>query len=123
MINPAELRIGNCILDSNGKLINVDYHHIRIAVIYKVLNPEPNYSAIPLTAEILHKCGFKKKGPYGRIGYIDYWDNDGFEIISVDGGGFEVFGSEWTIGKTFYNLHQLQNIYYALFHEELQINL
>lgn len=78
------------------------------------LNTELNeIEPIPLTEEILLKCGFFE----GQIGY--YFLND--ITISVEGQVY--FGDEETWVAELQYLHQLQNLYFALTNQELEINL
>lgn len=116
MIPINELRIGNAICDMNGhiflKIIDAD------VLKYASDNCEP----IPLTPEILEKCGFKN----GRenemwIGLPNHqhlvYDLEQM-IVIIEG-----------VSLTFVpyiqplQLHQLQNLYFALTGEELQVNL
>lgn len=76
---------------------------------------------IPLTAEWLERCGFKKGSSYIGIGY--HWDGPN-EISIVEQNvdkedTYRLYGSEWTIGNDFKYLHQLQNLYFSLTGEEL----
>ena len=80
---------------------------------------------IPLTEEILLKCGFKFKkcGPCGQ----DQWANlDIWSIPCSDTGNFiTIRGSSrnsfilYPYGTYIHSLHQLQNLYFALTGEEL----
>jgi hypothetical protein len=83
---------------------------------------------IPLTPEILEKCGFEKDKVTG-----DYWDmvdeygcsKQNFVIFHYEDGTFSVGSSlgEYSVGKQFKYLHQLQNLYFALTGEELEVKL
>jgi hypothetical protein len=80
---------------------------------------------IPLTPEILEKAGFEYEdmgddSPYERWICKNYkelwvWDFNGEEWMFCLGDAFEQGG--------FHYLHQLQNLYFALAGEELEINL
>lgn len=78
---------------------------------------ETRCDGIPLTPEILERCGFEKNKDftYGA----SYTNGD--IIIVENKEGYELFASEWTIGETFYYLHELQNICLDLFKFKLEI--
>lgn len=106
-----ELRIGNYILLDGGK------HKIRRDTLINILRGVSNLKPIPLTEEILLKCGFKHKGNgfYEILGCFIELCNVGDEFYYC---GFK--------GKSIGNikhLHQLQNLYYCLTGEELNIKL
>lgn len=131
MIQASELRIGNWVKTNTqivgtnspefGKItqiymdgFSVDYHY-----------PSKWYEPIPLTPEILEKCGFEKVddgiSPFYKLIISKT------EVISIE--------DDWSLGLNAKNekstqgyatnanicqhLHQLQNIYYALTGEEL----
>lgn len=75
-------------------------------------------SGIPLTPEILENAGFERNDNF-RTGA---WTLDDIDLVEADG-RFELFGSEWSIGKPFDYLHELQNICFSLFRMELPIKL
>ena len=125
MIDARELRIGNHVLDV----------HERVAIISTISDASVRLSSrnyhydsfncseirpIPLTEEILMRCGAENliNSATGRTSF-----DIGSLMFENEEGGFCVFGSEWTIGKPFYYLHQLQNLYFALTGEELNIQL
>jgi hypothetical protein len=70
---------------------------------------------IPLTPEILEKCGFQR----ATIG--GYYKD--FEDITVRLFQEEGFYSLEYIGTKIQYLHQLQNLYFALTSEELKVNI
>ena len=72
---------------------------------------------IPLTEEILLKCGFEKKNGYvfRKIGFI----LNGRKV--KDSIGFHFIHYECTTECSY--LHQLQNLYFALTGEELNVEL
>ena len=118
MINANELRIGNWV-----KLFNDDFYKIHVisktviqveggiigGEVFKLEHIQP----IPLTPEILEKCGFKK----GSI----YFYFSKFRIVKIND------SNNWLIllSDTYHHLcklkhlHQLQNLYFALTGEEL----
>lgn len=139
VIELKELRIGNLLL-YKGELVCVtmlscdidDEYEDQICFVNfgKSSNEKGGWNRslvndlqrIPLTPEWLERCGFIKGGDYGfGIGY--FWDHpqDICLVEFIDNGEFRLYGSEWTIGKDFKFLHQLQNLYFALTAEELTI--
>jgi hypothetical protein len=78
---------------------------------------------ILLTRAILEKSGFIKGDtlqPSGQIPYA-HKDNGSFIIISCEDGTFWLDGYVYDVNVEF--VHQLQNLYFALIGEELEINL
>ena len=123
MIQPTELRIGNYIeydgnyykIDSLSRgLPTLNTLAFGIGVVdYNNINP------IPLTEEILIKCGFKRihQSKFRAVDihifcYLHETMN-GDWILDIDGRTISVVKS----------LHQLQNLYHAITGNELEINL
>lgn len=115
-ISVNELRIGNLVFDYgiitevNGFLLT------RLEEINNEGKLVVNISPIPLTEEWLIKFGFYKN-EYG------YWKNLGhgfnFHVLFI-GGEFSFCVS--SIGETkLKHVHQLQNLYFSLVGEELEI--
>jgi len=131
MIQASELRIGNYLSDFQDRLVKVNAireHGIRCRYNRRDTGEEhsslydcSNLSPIPLTPEILEKCGFEKRGKNGYYGngkgnllYIDISNNSLLQAGAYD---------SWAILTTkLQHLHQLQNLYYALTGEELIYN-
>jgi len=132
MIHSNELRIGNWVYNANYKNkfptkvhgideIGIDpqleFEDIHCSIGYESLlsNLEP----IPLTEEILLKCGFVNI------------ESKTVDILKFFGGGITVCYDK--VDKYYYiklhsnielkHLHQLQNLYFALTGEELKIEL
>lgn len=126
MINAKELRIGNLVFDSRtvgdrSGLPKV-LHETTVIQIEerKFDNGDYNYlEPIPITSEILKKCGFAEQK--GDEWYIEY-QNDFFIVVKSNMQvrlGFDVstyFEEEFDHIKY---LHQLQNLFFALTGEEL----
>lgn len=140
MIKPNELRIGNFVFDdendfcrisalySTKKIKHEQYEEEDIQVEYdndngiyltKVIN------AIPLTPGILEKCGFI----INMTGTAWWSDN---EVLLIGQNGDYFYYGEWggdsdepTVDEKIQlkSLHQLQNLYFALTGNELDINL
>ena len=140
MIQPNELRTGNILQyfigeeDCEWEFTTIDWQDIRWA---QEVNENFNlvHKPVFLTDELLEKCGFK----CDRVDYTEYWnriDGDGFHLdffslrrhdpaayYSIGrkhDGYFEIYTQRDV--KIWY-LHQLQNLYFALTGEELEINL
>lgn len=79
------------------------------------------YEPIPLTEEILLKCGFEKYSEGNFVlgnfilSYLTTDENFEFE--------YKVSGIDSWLLKDIKYLHQLQNLYFALTNEELTVNL
>jgi len=143
MIAANELRIGNWLhykIDEmqpsgfrliNDKFIQVDsinYDHLLKSELpdsYCINHGNRNYYyPIPLTPEILEKCGFK----FRNQNYVTWYYKPlmGFastmKIFVHD--DFYFFNPyEWNFQREIKSLHQLQNLYYALTGEELTLSL
>ena len=105
-----DLRIGNWIFD-NGTMTKVAPSHILELWEADRLWIQP----IPLTPEILEKCGFEKfKGLWNyKLVPIGYELN----LVKINGLNENEFENQ--IGESIKHLHHLQNLYYALTGEEL----
>lgn len=111
IITANELRIGNWVESFSKQYRKIDHLDIRDVAEWRLIEP---YRPIPLTPEILEKCGFKWHGG-DHYELSDCWIEDykgGYRIVRPD------------FCKTiFKNLHQLQNLYFTLTGNELTINL
>lgn len=120
MIKSNELRIGNKINYVGGE--NVLVYHITESVEIDVVADNQLYEPIPLTPEILDKAGFERKDIYGpgipRLGKFE---------IALEGEDFRNALMTVLYDKKIMikvgALHQLQNLYFALTGNELEINL
>ena len=118
-----DLRIGNWIYESKATQFPMQVEAIfQDGTLY--LNFEGNegdvwdcnvkdIEAIPLTNEILLKCGFEKIG----MAYIKGM----FIINGRSDGRFQLGNSGMSVELTF--LHQLQNLFYSLTGKELEVEL
>lgn len=135
MINKTEIRLGNWVIENkNGndcyaqiegiKLVDAENTNCIIETQYQT-TPIEYISPIPLTEEILLKCGFeniykseyRNKFDHNKLLYIGY-DFSLCEDKSME--GFRYYGKYISHIKY---LHQLQNLYWCLCGEELEINL
>ena len=133
MVQANELRIGNYISYKNERWIKVGYHEIRYAVLY----PDTSYYPIPLTFEILEKaglpdqeinekgCGWFHRGNFlvGKTKYHYHFHKNSkrltLAIVVTLEKGSDTTAFAWDI----YYVHQLQNLYFALTGQELEVNL
>lgn len=114
-MNANELRIGNYLQSSC--IIKIDAKFI-----YEYEKVGGNYKPIPLSEEILLKCGAKVLRDKERW-VIEFGHNEGlyFDIhekyveLCFQRGEYPFFKIDY--------LHQLQNLYFALTQTELTINL
>ena len=142
MIDAKELRIGNWIIFKGYRkqiisirewaaergIYLIDLGDTREEMGIRTIDIHP----IPLTTEILEKCGFKLCANYSDNDYTVYYDNDVDLFLTLNWrdretgfnpqkpnyeGELESFGIEIKY------LHQLQNLYYALTQKELEVNL
>jgi hypothetical protein len=75
---------------------------------------------IPLTPEILEKAGFKFDGDFNSYSISSVILSKNYCLCSI---GDEYLCELNRIGKPIKHIHQLQNLYFALTGEELQIIL
>lgn len=116
-IKASELRIGNWISGTNDlyvKITNINQSTIRYDVdneLESILDDYCNIKPIPLTEEILLKCGFNNHtNEMFFIAGLQIWKCNDLFLCNKNG----------VIIKS---LHQLQNLFFALTKTELQIYL
>lgn len=112
-MNAAELRIGNLVLFKGNK-IKIESVEISYCEQYQGEFNE-TFKPIKLTEEILLKCGFVQDK---EILYRWYLDSK-YIVYDIDDGGFKYDGV-W-IRPLIKHLHQLQNLYFCLIGNELEI--
>lgn len=140
MIKASELRVGNAVevnLKSNDEAIshtviieslndrgiNLSSHaeNVNADTVFSQIVCQwlfEHISGIPLTPEILEKCGFNPfLHNFEKSIKISYSLHDNFAYV---GNSTSTSG---TSVKNIKHLHQLQNLYFALTGEELQVNL
>lgn len=124
MINANELRVGNYVVFSEDrtifKVIEISEKGLGIENKQEITWIEmETFEPIPLTEEILLKCGFKcSRGESFQLMLNDWTNlyyNCGYFEISVNKHAFSLNHIQY--------LHQLQNIYHSLTNKELEINL
>ena len=124
MIQVNELRIGNLIYSSSGGVkyvVGTSYktilHSSSLESYTYYEDYDSNCEPIPLTEEILLKCGAKKTDKEDSFG--------GFIIYYPNGNGMRIKNNEWSnqhITVKIEFLHQLQNLYWCLCGKELTFN-
>jgi|ERR1051325_3201089 hypothetical protein len=123
----TELRIGNWVKyqDKHLQVIEFSPYMICCAPHWGFDNFE-DIEGIPLTPEILEKCGFNygnNKSGVLRL-EIAYLNEDYPCTLQVSGSGIQICRSGvGSICPSIFYLHQLQNLYFALTGKELEINL
>jgi len=117
MINANELRIGNWYVNQWGEYLQVD------ADLFGADNLETYANPIPITAEILEKCGFVFGATSSTMWGIKDSDGDWLEFEGIFNGILEPYmyytGANISQKAKPKHLHQLQNLYYSLTNEEL----
>lgn len=123
-MNATELRIGNIVFynSENGKNEPVRYYCTINGADLRIMQDDENYlkshEPIALTPEMLKKCLNYDKGHYTMNGLRGY-----FVALHLGGKMYaEFYIGQYSVCKVEY-LHQLQNLYFALTGEELEINL
>jgi hypothetical protein len=121
----TELRIGNLVY-YNGILTKITPTEITFQEYWQrnkgknSLKPEESIQPIPLTEEILFRCGFEwcaeAFGYFDKLHAAYIWDNGDIEIHPFCTNDQDC----WVKIKY---VHQLQNLYFALTGEELNIEL
>ncbi len=138
-MKPEELRIGNLAQDQNGNILEVrgikvgNIHYYVIDRSKYPLNEGWQAEPIPLTEEWLLKFGFEcEEDIFFKLPFPENisWCRD-FAFILFNGvfGGVEIITyHDKSKQKVFHehtvyikHVHQLQNLYYALTGEELEI--
>ncbi len=130
MINDNELRLGNYVYygESIRQITMLQHSPQRMAIgVDNLITLHERISPIPLSGELLVKCGFVLKNeddffPYYRIKHtrINELVEYKFDISTI--GDDEWRWIDGNANVPFYYLHQLQNLYFALTNSELPIN-
>src|SRR5689334_13663512 len=118
MIQPNEIRVGNRIAPTRpyppGNKAHIICDEDFLEVLFGARDYD-NYEGIPLTPEILEKCGFVYTEPADKLndGYYDLGYRFRFVYIKGEGLLFLPNGHS-LINRWYKHLHQLQNLYFAL---------
>ena len=133
MINANELRLGNHILQKiNNRIVTVKctLQHFELL---SAGNGKDIYPVI-LKAELLEKSGFSENKDYPLLPdamefilVLPVTGNNKNEIRAYIKNNKECFGravvNGLPVSNNFYHLHQLQNLYFALTNEELEVKV
>lgn len=114
MINANELMLGNWV---NHIMQNVK---LTPNILLNISNDSRNYSPIQLTPEILEKAGFERVNHIHGYTFYSSKKKLGNPCIYVYDTKTEVMG--YMVSHVKY-VHQLQNLYFALTGQQLEINL
>jgi hypothetical protein len=133
MINPAHLRIGNIVTYSSGGIDSKAWKFVTPHAFQVMDEGELTPQGILLTPQVMADLGFKHRPP--GIGGADMWqgagfwskkDKDGFTFqlrgnVSTAKGGVLHFQEYPNAHVEF--LHELQNLYYIMTRQELDVKL
>lgn len=113
MINVKEVRVGN-ILQYKGHMWTVEYNNL-----FRLELAGHEHEGIPLTPEILEKCGFKlNANAVPQRWNKPFRESTIYLYIGLSGNiSFTPFAWNYTLEVN--HLHQLQNLYFALTGTEL----
>lgn len=122
----TEVRIGNWVYNEKRHFMKVSSisHDSGIMCIAHI--PENNCFPIPLSRDIVQKCGFGEVGMYENVYHKDnfriHFDkNCKKENEETDSVLFIIYNEDdSTFSKEVSSLHQLQNLYFALSGGELE---
>lgn len=133
MINANELRLGNSVLFNGVIKESIDFYDLQL-----IHDGVDAYEPVPLTPEILEKCGFEKiphlilsssyRYSLGRNRYLSINDcgtpNEMWFLTEEEGNDLKhiVTIRNYDYDKGSY-LHQLQNLIFELIGKELSITL
>lgn len=125
MIDPREIRAGNWVIKITGKDINTqsffEYKAIAFDEYYytfaKVCFP------IKITPAILGECGFKHEFGDWYINRPAEGIDDGFPFLRYHHDDYCWYFEKTKLLSQPVYLHQLQNLFYALSNEELNVHL
>lgn len=133
MINASELRLGNYLMQKVATRIITTpctFQH------FELLSKGESKDLFPviLKAELLEKCGFSENKDYPLLPsarefklVLPVIGNHQNEIYAYIKNNKECFGratlNGLPVSNNFYHLHQLQNLYFALTGEELNIKM
>jgi hypothetical protein len=124
MIKANELRFGNIVFELESVIVHSINEHGINRDKQGVVIPFDMLTGIPLNAELLEKCGFETNmdDPENkwlrlktRNHVFEADESTQFEIVYVDVHGYKVGFAK--------HLHQLQNLFFALTGQELEVNL
>jgi hypothetical protein len=128
MINANELRIGNWIKHGESPGMHEfpnTLFQVSTDLFYDIARghiSEYHLEPIPLTPELLEKCGFEKR----PMAYMRLKSDSFYISVRTKHMTFAISKSDkatWRLMVNIKYLHQLQNLYFALTGKELEIDL
>jgi hypothetical protein len=132
MIKGHEFRLGNYLMHKTGVRILT----VRCTVEHFALLPggEKDLFPVVLSAPVLEKCGFTENKKYALlpesrefVRVVPVMGSGDIEIKAYIKNNKECFGRVMMTGvplsNNFHHLHQLQNVYFALTGNELEVTL
>jgi hypothetical protein len=112
----SDLRIGNYVYDTLGKVNKIDLE----AITYIVKEPHNQVKPIPLTKEWLLKIGFEFAVDTWYLNGFSLWETEFGDDKGATGiGYFYELRAKGMMDKHIQYLHELQNLYYSLTGEEI----
>lgn len=131
-IQASDLRIGNWVMDDDGKVSKIEALWSKEWKEFDGSDPElfglrinndigwlsDHLSGIPLTPEILEKCGFNK---VNRSSTTRGWQDKNIHLREMSDGKIVLQAGYKKINVV--SLHQLQNLYFCLTGSELEVNI
>lgn len=129
MVDVNELRIGNWFIGYDNKPFQWELEHFKMLSTVDV--DEIIKSPIPLTEDILLKCGFEKKSMYDVEKYrIEVWFledigylSPNFEYCINASNDHSEYDNITALSTPMNSLHQLQNLYFSLTGKELEVKI
>jgi hypothetical protein len=129
-----ELRIGNIVDLGNriAKIIDISHLSCTVVDLEETQDTVEDYDRVQgliLTDEWFEKWGFNKDGEYWSMGIFDYkycfkyrdWANNwAFYQEYTDSPNSKDDGIKYPISFDIQYVHQLQNLWYSLLHEEIE---
>ena len=130
MINKKELRLGNYVMYEQTTHVVTAMSRILIETEWdggteNYIHLPEELDPIPLTEEVLLKCGLTQKGSLFGIGFLDtiYWyhiENHTLYIEYTDSPFSEDEGTRYPVSSPIKHLHVLMNAIYSLTGKELK---
>jgi len=123
----TEVRIGNWVYTEKRHFIKVSSISNDFGIMCITHIPENNCFPIPLSRNIIQKCGFEEVGIYENVYHKDnirvHFDkNCKEENEETDSVLFIIYGeNDSAFSKEVLSLHELQNLYFALSGKELEL--
>ena len=129
MLKVKDLRVGNYICSSLTKsVVEVSTKVLRLMESEIRVKGETTYKGIPITEDLLLKCGFSRGLYIDNLFFtkLDVVNGDYSEIIiDMSDGNVEVHLdiNNFSIEVECKHLHQLQNLYHSVTGKELEVKL